>query len=181
MLTLIVPGIDLFDEDTQEFTTKESFSLELEHSLVSLSKWESKFEKPFLDTKEKTEEESLYYIKCMILTPEYPPNVFDRFTPDNFQEINQYIEAKMTATTFQENNRRSTPAREIITSELVYYWMVTFNVPMECQYWHLNRLFTLLKVFSLKNSKPEKVSRRELLARNRELNAKRKAELGTTG
>lgn len=180
MLTIIIPEIEFFDETRQEFSSESQLVLELEHSLVSLSKWESKFEKPFLDTKEKTDEESLYYIKCMILTPDYPENIFDRFTPEHFQDINTYIEAKMTATTFRED-RKDKANREVVTSELIYYWMVTFNVPIECQYWHLNRLFTLIRVFSVKNSKPEKVSKRELLARNRELNAKRKAELGTTG
>ena len=180
MLVIKVPGIELFNETTQEFTTAESFELELEHSLVSLSKWESIFEKPFLTTETKTDEEVLAYIKAMIVTPNPPSDVLERLTKDNFEEINKYIEAKMSATTFRDdkNQRRN---REIVTAELIYYWMITFNIPIEFQHWHLNRLFTLIKIFSIKNNKPEKMSKRELLARNRKLNAQRKAELGTSG
>jgi len=180
MLILKVPGIELFDEALHVFTTEDAFTLELEHSLVSLSKWESKFEKPFLTGEAKSDEEALAYIEVMILTPEFPPDILTRLSDENMRDINNYIEAKMTATWFKDekNPKRS---REVITAELIYYWMITFNIPMECQNWHLNRLFTLIKIFSVKNAKPEKVSKRELLARNRELNAQRKAELGTTG
>lgn len=180
MLTLKVPGIELFDEVLQVFVTAEEFVLELEHSLVSLSKWEQKFEKPFLGSEEKTDEEVFAYIEAMILTEDVPPDVLNRLTKDNIRQINEYIEAKMTATWFNDK-KQAKKSREVITAELIYYWMVTFNIPMECQYWHLNRLFTLIKIFSVKNAEPEKVSKRDLLARNRELNAQRKAELGTTG
>lgn len=180
MLVIKVPGIDLFNETTQEFVFKEGFVLELEHSLVSLSKWESKFEKPFLGNNEKTDEEVLAYIEAMILTEEYPPDVLKRLSKNNIVQINEYIESKMTATWFNDI-KESKKSREIITAELIYYWMISLNIPIEFQYWHLNRLFTLIRVFSVKNSKSEKMSKRDLLARNRELNAKRKAELGTTG
>ena len=181
MLALELPKKEFFDEETQNFITYESLTLELEHSLVSLSKWESKFEKPFLDSRHKTDEESFYYIYCMILTQNVSENVLSRLTPQQIQQINTYVDSKMTATTFQEEKHSSKKNQEIITAELVYYWMVTLNIPMECQYWHLNRLFTLIKVFSVKNSKPKKMSKSEMLARNRSLNAKRKAELGTSG
>ena len=180
MLVLKVPGTELFNEKTNEFITESEFTIELEHSLASLSKWESKFEKPFLGSDEKTDEEVFYYIKCMILTEEYPSDLKRRLTNENLKEINDYISAKMTATWF-----RDTPGpkgtSEVITAELIYYWMITFNIPFECQHWHLNKLFTLIKVFSIKNAKPEKMSKRDLLARNRELNAQRKAQLGTKG
>lgn len=181
MLALELPKKEFFDEETQNFITYESLTLELEHSLVSLSKWESKFEKPFLDSRHKTDEESFYYIYCMILTQNVSENVLSRLTPQQIQQINTYVDSKMTATTFQEEKHLTKKNQEIITAELVYYWMVTLNIPMECQYWHLNRLFTLIKVFSVKNSKPKKMSKSEMLARNRSLNAKRKAELGTSG
>jgi len=180
MLILKVPGIELFDEALHVFTTEDAFTLELEHSLVSLSKWESKFEKPFLGSEEKTDEEILAYIEAMILTKEYPPDVLNRLSKENLQQINAYIEAKMTATWFNDK-KQSKKSSEVITAELIYYWMITFNIPIEFQYWHLNRLFTLIKIFSVKNAQPEKMSKKDLLARNRELNAKRKSELGTTG
>lgn len=180
MLKLKVPGIEMFDEVLQVFVSEEPFELELEHSLVSLSKWEEKFEKPFLGSEEKTDEEVLAYIEAMILTEDYPSDILTRLTTDNFQEINNYMEAKKTATWFNDK-RQPKKNNEIITAELIYYWMITFNIPVEFQYWHLNKLFTLIKIFSVKNAEPEKLSKRQILARNRELNAKRKAELGTKG
>lgn len=181
MLTITVPGPDeVFDEGTKEFTTQGDVVLELEHSLVSLSKWESKFEKPFLDRGDKTSEEVLGYIKAMVLTPDVPEEVFHRLSEENIKSINAYIDAKMTATWFNEPPGPKTN-REIITSELVYYWMTVFHIPFECETWHLNRLFTLIKICNLKQEKPKKMSRSQIAARNRELNARRKAELGTTG
>jgi len=180
MLVIKVPGIELFDEVLQVFVNAEEFVLELEHSLVSLSKWESKFEKPFLGSEEKTDEEVFAYIEAMILTEEYPSDVLTRLTKENIQQINEYIESKMTATWFNDKQKPK-KSNEVITAELIYYWMISFNIPIEFQHWHLNRLFTLIKIFSVKNAPKEKMSKRDLLARNRELNERRKAELGTTG
>ena len=180
MLVIKVPGIELFDEVLQVFVNAEEFVLELEHSLVSLSKWESKFEKPFLGSEEKTDEEVFAYIEAMILTEEYPSDVLTRLTKENIQQINEYIESKMTATWFNDKQKPK-KSNEVITAELIYYWMITFNIPIEFQHWHLNRLFTLIKIFSVKNAPKEKLSKRDLLARNRELNERRKAELGTAG
>lgn len=180
MLTIIVPGISLWDELNEEFTNSEGFTLELEHSLVSLSKWESIHEKPFLGTESKTDEEVFSYIKCMILTPNFPPEVLSRLSQDNISEIQKYIDAKMTATWFNEPPVTK-KSREIITAELIYYWMISLNIPIEFEHWHLNRLFTLIKIFNVKNAPQKKMSRSEILARNRELNAQRKAQLGTGG
>jgi len=170
----------MFDDESQEFITKDDVTLELEHSLVSLSKWESKHEKPFLGKADKTNDEVLDYIKCMVLTPNVPDQVFSKFSEKNFTEINDYIEAKMTATWFNEVPG-APKSRDVITAELVYYWMVVFQIPFECETWHLNRLFTLIRICNVKQSKPKKMSRSEIAARNRELNAQRRAQLGTSG
>lgn len=180
MLTIIVPGEEHYDEEQEEFITIGDYVLELEHSLVSLSKWESFYEKPFLGESEKTNEEVTYYIECMILTTEYPKEIISRLNKANLETINKYINAKRSATWFTEtSNSRNT---EIVTSELVYYWMFSATVPLECETWHLNRLFTLLRIFSEKNDpKKKKISRADISRRNEELNAQRRAQLGTSG
>lgn len=180
MLTIIVPGIELWNEEKEEFISSEGFVLELEHSLVSLSKWESIYEKPFLGPGEKTEEEILGYIKAMTLTKNPPEEIFYRLSQDNLNAINKHIAAKMSATWFSNTNEPK--SREIITSELIYYWLTVFTIPFQSvENWHLNRLFTLIKICNEKNAKPKKMSRTELAARNRELNAQRRAQYGTSG
>jgi hypothetical protein len=180
MLTIVVTGVEMFDEQSQEFVTKDDMTLELEHSLVSLSKWESVYEKPFLSTEEKSTEEVLEYIKLMTLTYNVPEEIFSKLSEDNLTEINKYLDAKMTATWFSEAPG-APKSRDIITAELIYYWMITFQIPFECEQWHLNRLFTLIRVCNIKQSKPKKMSRSEIAARNRELNDQRRAQLGTKG
>lgn len=179
MFTLNIGTTESFDESTQEFVEVGGFSLEFEHSLVSLSKWESEFEKPFLGKEPKTDQETLAYIDCMLLTENPPEDWISQLSRDQFDALSKYIEAGRTATTF--NDRKQAPSREVITSELIYYWMVSAAIPIECENWHLNRLFTLIRVFSAKNESPKKMSKSEIAARNRELNAQRRKELGTTG
>ena len=179
MLEIIIPGLELYNEETNEFTCYDDVKLELEHSLVSISKWESKWCKPFLDGKDKTLDEIVDYVRCMTISDNIESDVYDRLTEENLVVINEYIGRPMTATTF--NNEKKSTVREIITSEIIYYWMVSFNIPFECQYWHLNRLLTLIKVCNVKNNPPKKMSQKEILARNKALNDARKKELGTRG
>jgi len=180
MLKLIVPGQEFFDEVKQEFFSSKIVILDLEHSLVSLSKWESEFKKPFLSTGNRSTHEVYRYINHMILSKDIPENIMLLLTKENLDSINAYIESTESATTFGELPERKGKA-ETITSELIYYWMIAFNVPFECQYWHLNRLFSLIRVCNLKNSKPKKMGRRELALRNKELNERRRTELGSSG
>lgn len=180
MLTITVPAVELFDEKSNEFKTTTEFVLDLEHSLVSLSKWESKYEKPFLGKDDKSNAEVLGYIQCMTLTPNVPDDVYSRLSHDNLDAVNAYINAKMTATWFAEDARHE-KAREIITSEVIYYWIISLNIPLECENWHLNRLFTLVRVISMKNSPAQKMSKRELAERNRQLNEQRRQQLKTRG
>lgn len=179
MLTITVKGEELFDEATQKFITTSDVVLELEHSLVALSKWESEWEKPFLGSDKKTDAETLGYIVAMTVTPDVPREVYDRLTNAQINQVNDYIAAKMTATWFSDSGNKN--SREVITAEIIYYWMISLQIPLEWETRHLNRLFTLIKVFNEKNSPPKKRSPREMLDQRRELNAKRRAQLGTTG
>ena len=178
MLTLLVPMKDEhYDESTSSFVVPEYYELKLEHSLFSLSKWEEIVEKPFLHA-EKTQEETLLYVTQMILNPNPPGEILQRLSNDNLTAINEYVNRKMTATWFRDTDPKS---REIITAEVIYYWMVSLNIPFEAQYWHLNKLMTLVKVCNQKNAPEKKLGPKALAERNRELNAQRKAQLGTRG
>lgn len=179
MLQITVPARnDLWDEKSQEFVSIDETTLRLEHSLLSISKWESKWNKPFLHTPEKTDEEILDYIKCMTITKNVDSNIYVCLTAENIQEIVEYINAPMTATTIRDNGKSS---REMVTSELIYYWMISLNVPVEFEKWHLNRLITLIRVCSIKNQPAKKMSRSEIISRNAALNAARRKKLNTKG
>lgn len=169
-----------WDEVNERFVKPEVKILKLEHSLVSISKWESKWNKPFLSSDAKTDEEIIDYVKCMTLTQNVDPELYNYLSTENFKQINKYIEAPMTATTFSED-KSAKRSREIVTSELIYYWMVALNIPVEFQKWHLNRLLTLIRVCNIKNAPPKKRSKRDIMSRNRELNEARRKQLNSRG
>lgn len=180
MLEITVPKIRLFNDETWEFINVPETTLKLEHSLVSVSKWEAKWHKTFLAKNERTAEENIDYIRCMTLNKAVDPNVYYGLTEQNIMEINAYIEDPMTATHFLNKDENKKPSREKTTSELIYYWMISLNIPFECQKWHLNRLLTLIEVCSRKNAPPRKRGQKDIAARNK-LNRERKARLGSRG
>lgn len=178
---ITVPEQEMFNNKTQEFYTIKSATFKIEHSLVSIAKWESKWHVAFLDDKvEKTDEMMLDYIKCMTISQNVNPDVYKHLTPENIKEINDYIGDPMTATKFIEDNR-SVGRSEFVTNELVYYWMIAQNIPLECEKWHFNRLMTLIRVCAEKNKEPKKMNKRDILNRNRALNEARKKAHKTRG
>lgn len=182
MLTIAVPGKEFFNEETQEFSYAKDTVLKLEHSLVSISKWEAKWNKPFLSKEQKTNEQLKDYLKCMTINS-VDDLVYECVTNENIKEINKYIEAPMSATWFNEfqNGKNN---NSIITSELIYYWMIAYNIPAEYQKWHINRLLTLIRICSIKTEQmnnPKKMSKSEIINRNQALNAQRRAKLNSKG
>ncbi|MDD2299628.1 MAG: hypothetical protein PHU69_08285 [Fermentimonas sp.] len=180
MLRITIPAVEQWDKIKQEFVSTKEQTLSLEHSLVSLSKWESKWCKAFLTKNEKSSEETLDYIKFMTLTQNVDPEVYNYLTNRNLIEINEYIEAPMTATYFSDEKISKTN-RELITAEIIYYSMIALNIPFECQKWHLNRLLALIKVCNIKNQPPKKRGKKEIMSRNNALNAARRKQLNTKG
>lgn len=180
MLTIIIPAVEAYDNVKEEFIilAKEQ-TLQLEHSLVSISKWESTWCKPFLSKTKKTTEESLDYIKCMTITKNVEPTVYDNITSQNIAEVTAYIDAPMTATTFRKE--KNTPHGEIPTAEVIYQQMIALQIPFSCEKWHLNKLLTLIRVCNIKNNPPKKMSQKELMSRNAALNASRRAAMNTNG
>lgn len=179
MLKITIPAIEKYDEVKNEFITSKESILQLEHSLVSLSKWESKWHKSFLSQDDKSVEETIDYIRCMTITQNVQEEVYACLTNDNMNKVRDYIKDDMTATTiFNDNN---TINREIITAEIIYYWMIALNIPFDCQKWHLNKLLTLINVCNIKNSPPKKMSNQDLMSRNSQLNAARRKAMNTKG
>lgn len=188
MLTITIPAKEGWDENTQEFVHTKEQTLCLEHSLVSLSKWESKYHKPFIGTENKTQEELLYYIQCMTITQNVDPAVYSLLGQKELEEINNYITDSRTATWFNESKTTTPTTRhaksETVTSELIYYWMISFQIPFECQRWHLNRLLTLIRVCKIKEqqgNKSGKMSKRDILSQNAALNAARRSRMHSKG
>ena len=181
MLQITIPETELFDERRQEFiTVGKPVTLTLEHSLVSISKWESKWKKPYLNNDEKTVEEVIDYVRCMTITQNVDPNVYYALTAQNFKEIEEYIKDPHTATTINERGRVN-KSGEGITSELVYYWMCAYQIPFEAQKWHFNRLMTLIRIAGIKNNPDKKMSKKDAYSQQRELNALRRAKSRSRG
>lgn len=179
MLQITIPDTELWNEKTNEFVQQKGQVLQLEHSLVSLSKWESKWCKPFLSKIPKTREETIDYIRCMTISQNVHSDIYNGITNDIVDQVSRYIEAPMTATTF--SNETKVINNDIITAEIIYYWMVALNIPFECQKWHLNRLLTLINVCNIKNQPKKKRGKRDIYSRNAALNAARREKLNTTG
>lgn len=180
MLKIHIKPEEYWDENNEEFVYLDAQVLELEHSLVALSKWEQEWEKPFLGPGERTVEETLGYIEAMVMTADYAPEVLQRLTQENLDAIIAYIDKKSTATFFNE----SVPGhlnRQIVTSELIYSWMNAFQIDKECEHWHLSRLFTLIRIHNVQNSPKKKVNRADQLNEMRRLNEQRQQETGLDG
>jgi hypothetical protein len=180
VLSIEIKLAEGYDESAEEFVSAESVVVNLEHSLVSLSKWESKWEIPFLAYEDKTTEQTLDYIRMMILGPIPPESVLSHFSARDLKEIHDYIESKQTATWINDN---TPPSRnETITAEIIYYWMISLNIPLKCEEWHLNRLLTLIRVCNIKNNPDrQKMSRAESGMQQSRLNEERKKQMKTTG
>lgn len=181
MIEIVVKGDDLWDENEERFVSVKPVILHMEHSLISLSKWEAKFKKSFLKTREKTLEETLYYYKCMTITKNVKDEVYTRLSSENIQEINNYISDPMTATHVPDV-RAAKGATDTQTAEVIYYQMLSNGIPIEFEKWHLNRLITLIRVFNHKNNpNGSKMSNAEIFKRNRDLNQLRRAQANSKG
>ncbi len=183
MLEIVVPEASLFDNSTSEFINIKEQKLQLEHSLISIAKWESKWKKPYLENKQQTMEEFQDYVKCMTITQKVDPNVYRCITADNYRAIVDYMEDSMTATWFPNRDNGKRPGKkEVLTAEVIYYLMSSYGIPYEpCQKWHFNRLMTLIRVCEAKETPPKKMGRREALAQQQALNAMRRRQYHSKG
>lgn len=180
MLDILTNDVRAFDEANSIFIDVKGRGITLEHSLVSISKWESKWHKPFLAKTEKTPAELTDYFRCMTIEKNVDPYLYSFLTNDQIKEIMDYIDNPMTATSFRDE-KKSRSNSEIITSELIYYWMVAYNIPFQCEKWHLNRLLTLIRICNIKNEDPKKMSKSEVMRNNHALNQMRRAQHRSKG
>lgn len=185
MLEIIVPKtVDLWDPVHELFLNTKETKLSLEHSLVSLKKWEAKWKVPFLSNKQMTEDQLRYYVQCMTITQHVDPLVYYALTQENLKEIIDYMEDPMTATVINDKNLpkgKGGPGQKVITAEMIYYWMTALNIPTEYQKWHLNQLMTLIKVASIEQQPPKQMSKRDIMSQNKSLNAARRARMHSKG
>ncbi len=180
MLTITVPSREAWDEKREVFVSTKGQTLQLEHSLVSIQKWEAKWKIPFLTKEPKTFEQTIDYVRCMTITQNVKDEVYQNLTAENLKEINDYIGEDMTATWFSKDIRKK-PNRQQITAELIYYWMVALQIPQEYRKWHLNQLITLIRVAEAEQTPQKKRPRRDMISERRALNEARKARLHTKG
>ena len=180
-LIITIPGREFYDSVSGRFVTIKETTVTLEHSLLSISKWESKWHKPYLvKTPGKTEQETIDYIRCMCISKNVDPKVFFALDVENIKKIADYINDPMTATTINRRNQKV--SKEIVTSEVIYFWMSSFGIPFEpCEKLHLNRLMTLIEIASIKSQPPKKMGKREMLNQRNALNAQRRARYNTRG
>lgn len=194
MITIKIPAqpaTEIWDPAREEFIYTEEIpetKLTLEHSLVAISKWESKWKKAFLkENVRKTPEEILDYIRCMTIEENIPENVYEYIPADEVDRIMKYVEDTMTATYINRKPAKETPGKkDVVTSELIYYWMIANQIPFECENWHLNRLMALIQICSVKNAamyggKKNRADKNSLLKNNAAMNAARRAKLGSKG
>ena len=174
MLELPIKGREMFDENTFEFKQFKDTTLKLEHSLVSVSKWEEEYKKPFLTEQSKTRDETLFYIKCMTVNNNVDKEIYNLITDEDILKVNDYIAEQRTATWFNDSGNEHDISGEQTTSELIYYWMLVYKIPQEYQKWHLSRLMTLIKICNIKNSPSKKMSENETLQMYKELNKQRR-------
>ena len=179
MLTLTIPAATLYNSATNEFIDTKEQTIVLEHSLVSISKWESKFCVPFIDH-ELTLPEFAEYVRCMTISQNVNPYVYSALTKQNVEDIKEYMDRKMTACKFSGKKPRNTSG-EFITSETLYYLMFGLGIPKECEKWHLNRLLALIRFCQAKTGPQEKMTKAETDAYYAKLNAQRKKKWGTKG
>lgn len=181
MLSITIPDREYYDESKSCFCSVKGRTIQLEHSLISVSRWESIWEKPFLTEEEKTREETLSYIKCMTVTPNVDPDLYANLGAKELREIEDYIHKKMTATTVTRRGPMKSGRKRIMTSEVIYHDMIVFGIPFECEKWHLQRLLTLLDVCAVEDGPQDKMSRRDQLMLQHQLNAARCSKYKTRG
>lgn len=181
MFDILIPETELWDESKEEFIQVKETKLKLEHSLVAISKWEAKYHKPYISKQPKTNEEIIYYIKCMTITQNVKPEVYLCFTKENIEQITEYIDDPMTATVFSEDENNKKGRNRFITSELIYCWMTMLKIPVQFEKWHINRLLTLIRVCNIENSPKKKMSNEEIMSRNIALNEARKKKHNIRG
>lgn len=181
MLPIVVPKREYFDNKKQEFISFNGGTLNLEHSLISISKWESKWKKPFFSKESKSLEQSIDYIRCMTLNREVDDHIYMELTRADISKVNAYIEDPMTATWIREQPNKGRASSQVITSELIYSWMVSYNIPFECEKWHLNRLLILIRILEIRNTPSKKMSKKAVHEQYRAINAARRAKTGSSG
>lgn len=183
MLKVNVPVREWLDEKTNEFIRSPQTTLTLEHSLISVSKWEAKHRKPFSTSFEAgmSVEDFRDYVRCMTIGKTVDQMTYYALSPKNFEQIQQYISDPCTATTIRNTRKNKKRNNKVVTAELVYCWMFSNNIPMECEKWHFNRLMTLIQVCFLENREPEKMSKRDVMKQNSALNAMRRSKCHSKG